>query len=490
MRAKILHRWALVKPDLPWRRASAWLLQSFLGSVSVMILTVACFYWQVDPTTVALLYLIVIVLVSLKGDLLPAALVSIVAYLCLDAFFTAPLFHLAMREPLDLVAPIAFLSTAFVITRLIGNIQRSFREIQALKDQIQLVIDTIPGLVWSTLPDGSAEFLNQRWLEYTGLPPEEGLDWGGKLALHPEDRERFITEWQRALLTGQPLESEARLQRADGEYRSLLIRAVPVYDEQGQVQKWYGACTDIEDRRRAEEVSRKAQAELAQITRVVTMGELAASIAHEVNQPLAAIVNNASACLRWLGGAAPNLAEANQAAQRIIRDGTRAGEVISRTRAFLRKTVLSRTRLDINQIIHEVLLLTQSEARAKKVTIRLDLATLPTVMGESVQLQQVVLNLVVNGIEAMTSSPTTPRELWITSRLLPEEKILVGIRDTGVGIDPGELERVFDAFYTTKPQGLGMGLAISRSIVEDHGGRLWAEPNEGPGTTFQFTLRS
>jgi PAS domain S-box-containing protein len=350
------------------------------------------------------------------------------------------------------------------------------------------VIDTIPGLVWSALPDGSAEFMNQRWLEYTGLSLKEGLDWGGGVAVHPEDLARFGNEWKVALAAGKPLETEARVRRADGEYRWLLIRAVPLRDESGVVVKWYGASADIEDRKRAEEALRKSQAELAHVTRVMTMGEMAASIAHEVNQPLAAIVANGSACLRWLGGSSPNLDEAREAARRVIRDGNRAGDVITRIRALLRKTDAAKARLDLNRTIQEVVTLTRNEATGKGVAIRMGLAAdLPPVLGDRVQLQQVILNLVMNGIEAMASTDG-PGELSISSREYESDKALVSVQDNGVGLAGQDLEKIFDAFYTTKSQGMGMGLAISRSIVEDHGGRLWAAPNPGGGATFQFTL--
>jgi PAS domain S-box-containing protein len=468
-----------------WRFAA----QCFFGGVGLALITFVCYRFQVNPTTVALLYLIVIVLVSLTGRLIPSALVSIVAYLCLDSFFTAPLFHPAMSEPLDFVAPIAFLSTSLVITRLMSKVRKSFGEIQALKDQLRLVIDTIPGLVWSALPDGSAEFMNQRWLEYTGLSLQKGLDWGGGVAVHPEDLVRFINEWKMALAAGKPFETEARVRRADGEYRWLLIRAVPLRDDSGMVVKWYGASADIEDRKRAEEALRKSQAELAHVTRVMTMGEMAASIAHEVNQPLAAIVTNGSACLRWLSGASPNLDEAREAARRVIRDGNRAGEVIVRIRTLLRKTDAEKARMDINQTIQEVVTLTRNEATEKAVAIHMELAAdLPPILGDRVQLQQVILNLVMNGIEAMAEAQERPRELIVSSRQYESDKALVAVRDSGVGLEGQDVEKIFDAFHTTKPQGLGMGLAISRSIVEDHGGRLWATPNKGPGATFQFTL--
>jgi C4-dicarboxylate-specific signal transduction histidine kinase len=298
-----------------------------------------------------------------------------------------------------------------------------------------------------------------------------------------------MDEWRAALAEGKPLETEARLRRADGEYRWLLIRVVPLRDETGKIVKWYGTSADVEDLKRAEEALSKSQAELAHVTRVTTMGELAASIAHEVNQPLSAIVNNGSACMRWLDGVAPNLDEAREAARRIIRDGNRAGEVITRIRALLRKTDTEKARLDINQTIREVVMLTRNEAARKGVTLRLDLAAdLPPVLGDRVQLQQVILNLVMNGVEAMASASSRPRELHIRSRRHESDKALIAVQDSGVGLDGQNLEKLFDAFYSTKPQGMGMGLAISRSIVEDHGGRLWAAPNDGPGATFQFTL--
>jgi C4-dicarboxylate-specific signal transduction histidine kinase len=216
---------------------------------------------------------------------------------------------------------------------------------------------------------------------------------------------------------------------------------------------------------------------------------LAASIAHEVNQPLSAIVNNGSACMRWLASQEPNLDEAREAARRIIRDGSRAGEIITRIRALLRKANTEKSPLDVNQTIRDVITLTRNELTGKGVALRMELASsLPHVLGDRVQLQQVILNLIMNGIEAMASVTDRPRELLISSRQHESDQALVAVRDSGVGLDGQDLEKIFDAFYTTKSQGLGMGLAISRSIVEDHGGRLWAAPNDGPGATFQFTL--
>lgn len=244
----------------------------------------------------------------------------------------------------------------------------------------------------------------------------------------------------------------------------------------------------VEDQERAEEALRRMRTEMAHVMRVMTMSELAASIAHEINQPLSAIVNNGSACLRWLASNPPNVAEASEAARDIVRDGNRASEIITRIRALLKKTETAKVPLDINQTIEEVARLARHEAATRGVAIRTELTpNLPRVSGDRVQLQQVILNLVMNGIEA-TASVANPRKLLIRSSQDESGNVLVAVSDTGVGLDQEEFEKIFDAFYSTKSQGLGMGLAISRSIVEDHGGELLAAPNDGRGTTFRFTL--
>src|SRR6266496_9153 len=244
-----------------------------------------------------------------------------------------------------------------------------------------------------------------------------------------------------------------------------------------------------EERSRAERGLREAQAELAHVTRVMTMGELTASIAHEINQPLAAVVANANACIRWLANPTPNLDEAREAISRIVRDGNRASDVIGRIRALVQKGDTEKTLLDINEVIQEVVSLTHSEIQKSGLVLKMNLAaSLPRVSGDRIQLQQVILNLVMNAIEAMNTVTDRPREMIIRSCEHESDQVLVAVQDFGNGVDPENLKKIFDAFYTTKSQGMGMGLAISRSIVENHGGRLWAEPNDGPGTTFQFTL--
>ena len=240
--------------------------------------------------------------------------------------------------------------------------------------------------------------------------------------------------------------------------------------------------------RRAEETLRKAQADLAHVRRVMTMGELAASIAHEINQPLSAIVTNASACLRWLNGDAPNLNEAREAATRIVRDGNRAAEVITRVRGFLRKSEPRKTQIDLNETIRGVVALTLREAKDLGVQIELELEPdLAPVFADRVQLQQVILNLLLNGLEALATSSNGHSTLKVSTRENERNQALVVVQDNGPGIDSELLEAIFEPFYTSKIEGMGMGLAISRSIIEEHGGRLWAT-NDGAGATFQFTL--
>jgi len=246
---------------------------------------------------------------------------------------------------------------------------------------------------------------------------------------------------------------------------------------------------DITERKRAEEALAQSQNELARVTRVSTLGELAASIAHEVNQPLVAVAANADALLRWMAVQPPNEQEAHDAIQRIIRDVNRASEVIARIRSFLKRGEPHRTQVQIEDVICDVIVLVQAEARTHSVSLRHTPAyEVPSVLADRVQLQQVILNLVVNALEAMSTVTGAPRVVEIGASKHEAEAVLVAVRDSGVGLDPHNRDRIFDAFHTTKPEGMGMGLAISRSIVEAHGGRLWATPNDGPGETFQFTL--
>jgi two-component system sensor kinase FixL len=258
-------------------------------------------------------------------------------------------------------------------------------------------------------------------------------------------------------------------------------------DERGRPSAILETNNDITQRNRTQEALHQAQVELAHVTRVTTLGELTASIAHEVNQPLAAVVTNGEACLRWLGHDAPQLGEVRDAVGRMIADGKRASNVIVRLRVLSRKGDSQKVALDLNEVIEEATLLVRPEVVGRQVAVWMDLAPLPAVLGDRVQLQQVVINLVINGVQAMAAVTDRARELRIRSRH-EADHVVVGVQDSGVGIGGDDSKRLFDAFFTTKPEGMGMGLSICRSIIEAHGGRVWAASNAGPGATFQFEL--
>ena len=305
--------------------------------------------------------------------------------------------------------------------------------------------------------------------------------------VHPEDRARVEQTIDRASSDGKDFEHGYRLLMPDGSVKHVHATAHAVTDASGGIE-FVGAVTDVTSRKRAEAELHEAQANLAHVTRVTALGELAASIAHEVNQPLAAVVTNAAACLRWLDREPANLKEARGTLQSIINDGNRAGEVIQRVRALVNKTT-DRKALHINEVVNEVMSLVQHELFSHRVALRLELApALPPVLADRIQLQQVILNLVINGIEAMQPVKDRPRELVIRTRQDETSQVLVTVSDCGVGVAAEDADRLFDAFFTTKSSGMGMGLSICRSIVDAHGGRLSASGNTGPGATFQFTL--
>jgi PAS domain S-box-containing protein len=493
------------------------------------------------------------------------------------------------------------------------------------EDRTRLIIDTVPAQLWTERPDGVVDFVNRRWIDYTGMTLEQAVGWGWTNMVHPDDIEQVLSKWRALIPEGKPREIESRLRRSDGRYRWFLSRCCALTDRSGHILGWYGSDTDIHDRKeaeerlrqseahlqeaqtlgrigswvfdiaagnvsgspelfrifgrdpgeeqltkemlsdvrslpifrtsvhpedlpfveeftnkarsevkvreleyrivvpdgsvkyvhsvvhpvfdnsgnvveyigtimdvterkRSEEALRQIQADLARVSRVTTMGELTASVAHEVNQPIAAAVTNAKTCLRWLTRDQPDVEEARAAAMRIVNDGTRAAEIIKRIRLLFKKGTLERELVDVTEVIREMIVLLRGEAMNSFVVVRTELeADTPQALADRVQLQQVLMNLMLNAIDAMKDADGA-RELDIKSQRAENDYVLVCVSDTGSGLPAQQADQLFNAFFTTKPHGTGMGLSISRSIVESHGGRLWAANNSPRGASFCFTL--
>jgi PAS domain S-box-containing protein len=326
-----------------------------------------------------------------------------------------------------------------------------------------------------------------------GLAPEQttlNVDLIKKLR-HPDDRALAEQTLDSAVHERKDFEFESRILLPDGSMKHVRSVGHPVVNDAGVLVEFVGAVMDVTEGKTREEALRKSQAELAHVARVATLGEMSASIAHEVNQPITAAVTSASACLRWLN--AQKLEEARRSALRVIAEGHRASEIIGRIRALAKKAPPQKDWLDVNETIHEVIALARSEIQRNNIALETQLSEhVPVILADRVQLQQVILNLMMNAVEAMSGLSNGPRELLIRSGTDESKHVVISVQDSGPGIDPQNLDHLFEAFYTTKPQGLGMGLAISRSIIEAHGGRLWVIPipNDGPGATFQFTLHA
>jgi PAS domain S-box-containing protein len=335
-----------------------------------------------------------------------------------------------------------------------------------------------------------ASHLSEEWYRIYGFDPDEGMPTWSELVqrIHPDDRVKWQGAIDRAIDEKSDYEVEFRLLFPDGTVKYLHTIGHPVFGTSGDLIEFIGSSTDVTERTRAAEALLQAQTDLARANRVTTMGELAASLAHEVNQPIAATVTNAQACLRWLERDQPDLSEVRAAAMRIAKDGTLAGEIIGRIRSQFKKDALQREAVDVNEVIQEMIALLRSEVMRYNISVRTKLAAdLPQIIGDRVQLQQVTMNLIVNSIDAMKEVDGN-RELTIKSQRTENEQLQVSVSDTGIGLPPQQPEQIFDAFFTTKIYGTGMGLRISRSIIESHGGRLWAADNFPRGAMFQFTL--
>jgi PAS domain S-box-containing protein len=359
------------------------------------------------------------------------------------------------------------------------------------------VIDSMAIMAWSAFPDGRCEHMNQHWLDYGGVSQKQVQGWGWTARLHPDDLESLMSAWNAALASGETASHEARMLRRDGVYRWFLFLGNPLRDAEGSIVRWFGVNVDVEDRVRAQEALRasedetlaKVRTELSYMTRVASMGALTASmLARSISRSPASSRTRAlaSGCwrriLRTSKGARKN-------AERIIRDSNRAADVIARLRALFTKKRTANEPLDLNDATREVVALHASELRRHRVTLRTEFATdLPSIRGDRIQLQQVILNLLLNASTAMSEVEDRLRELVIETGW-GTDGVRLSVKDSGIGLASEEgAERLFEPFYTTKADGMGIGLAVSRTIVESHGGRLWAKPNDGPGATFTFSI--
>ncbi len=387
------------------------------------------------------------------------------------------------------------------LTRLNDDLKREIAEHNRVEAELRLSetylaeaqrLSHTGSWAWSP-PPGDIRYWSEECFRVQGFDPKGGQPKYEVFfqTIHPDDRARVAEVIQSAVREKQEFEFDYRIIHPNGDIRDARSLGHPILDTSGGLIEYVGTIIDVTDRRLAEkerERLREAQADLAHVSRMTAMGELTASLAHEVNQPITAAVNGASTCIRWLTREDPDLAEAREAALGVIRNAKRAADIISRIRSISKKGESKRQLADVNELILEMIALLRSEAKRHSVSVRTELnAELPKVMADSVQVQQVLMNLIMNSIDAM-KDVDQERELTIRSQWADNRMLMISVSDTGVGLPPQHADRIFDAFFTTKSHGIGMGLRISRSIVESHGGRLWAVDSSLHGATFHFTL--
>jgi signal transduction histidine kinase len=465
--------------------------QCLAGSVAIAMLTFVCFRLRLNLAATAFLYLIIIVLLSLQGSFLLSAVFSLIAVGCLSYYFTPPIFSFRIDDPLDAVAIAAFLATSGAITHLVCRVrklmQEKLQQSEAYLSQAQRLSHT--GSIGWQVSTGEMLWSDEtfRIFEYdrTTRPTLELT----LQRVHPEDAPLVKRTMERASQDGKDFEHEYRLVTPGSSIKYVRVVAHASSDESAGL-KFVGAVMDISAEKRAGEALRRARGDLARASRVTTVGEVTASLAHEVSQPITAAVANANTCLGFLRRDPPDVEEARVAASRIVKDATRAAEIISRIRLLSKKGTPQRELVDVNEVIREMIVLLWTEATQYSILVRTELAAEPAwVMGDRLQLQQLLMNLMMNAIDAMKEVDGV-RELIIKSQREGNEQLMVSVNDTGVGLPPQQADQIFNAFFTTKPHGAGMGLSISRSIVESHGGRLWAAGNDNSprGASFCFTL--
>jgi PAS domain S-box-containing protein len=367
--------------------------------------------------------------------------------------------------------------------------KRAERALHESEREVRLVLETIPGLVATLTPTGQVDAVNRQLVEYCGQALQRLRHPDRNGAIHSEDLPRVAQLFTHSIASGEPYDFEARIRRFDGVYRWFQIRGLPFHDTSGQIVRWYVLLSDVDDRKRAESDLRLVQERFVDAQRLAALNTLTASIAHEVNQPLTGIVTNSSTCIRMLNADPPNVDGAREIAKRVIRDCQRASEVITRLRAMFSKKEVIFERVDLNQATQEVVALSLNDLQRNRVVLQLELAeSLPSVMGDRVQLQQVILNLLRNASEAMVEVNDRSRQLVVRTETEGDSHVRFTVRDAGIGVEHQNLDKLFDSFFTTKEGGMGMGLSVSRSIIERHHGRLWVQPNDGPGATFVFSI--
>lgn len=394
--------------------------------------------------------------------------------------------HVVARALSDESKGIEFVGAVMDVTERMRS-QEALRRSESYLAEAQKLTHT-GSWVWE-VAERRASHLSEEWYRVYGFDPKDGMSvWDRRFEhIHPDDRDRKQQGIDRAISAKSDYEVEYRILLPSGAVRHLRTVGHPVLNASGNLAQFVGSTTDITERKQAEEALRQAQMEVARINRITTMGELTASLAHEVKQPIAAAVMDANTCVRWLSRDNPDVEEAREAASRVVRDATTAAEIITRVRQLFKKGAPEQALIDVNEIIREMIVLLGSDATRYDVSIQTDLAKdLPQVMGDRIQLQQVLMNLLTNSIDAMKDLDGT-HELFISSQG-EDGYLMISVSDTGVGLPPNQEDQIFDAFFTTKPQGTGMGLRISRSIVESHGGRLWADANAPRGASFHIIL--
>jgi PAS domain S-box-containing protein len=368
----------------------------------------------------------------------------------------------------------------------INDLKQTEAVLEQREHQLRELIETIPAMLWCNDPQGQLTYTNRKTCEFLGLSVSQIVDLGWKYPFHPNDLDSVVQAWTHSIETGEPYCHVARLRRKDGVYRWYQHTAEAMRDSDGNIVQWYGLSLDIDEPKRAEDRLRQTQAELTRATQIATVAELSASIAHELNQPLTSVIANAQACKRWLAASPPNLSEARASVESVVRDARSADETMQSIRALFKQQSLQKRKRNVKDMVLESVRLLREDETRRTADIDFDLPDgLPPVFVDQIQIQQVLLNLITNGIEATENSGRTPKIL-ITASPLDDRSVLLEVIDNGSGIVGGD--SIFDAFVTTKSKGMGIGLAVSRSIIEAHEGRLTAANNEGYGATFGVVL--